>query len=218
MLALSVRQLSKEDAIDDASGITGYAVSSFNPAHRERRARPTHPPDTFTKETIGVLLGPELRHRNRHFFGVGINTYRGPKADRLADLQSCHKDVSDMHNLFEERFGYTSVTQHHDLGVDDMDDAFEAFANTLQQGDLAVVYFAGHGMQVRNSTYLIPSTDADFQSEKDLTERAINTWRMLERLFEVGAGQVPRMGTKGSRWWSSFRARLGGCSFQQSDF
>lgn len=51
--------------------------------------------------------------------------------------------------------GYT-VTERHDLGRAQLDEAVTRFANGLPQGATAFVYYAGHGMQIEGSNYLTP--------------------------------------------------------------
>ncbi len=47
------------------------------------------------------------------------------------------------------------------------DDAMKAFAEAAAEADFAIVYYAGHGIQVQGTTYLIP-IDANPKSERDL--------------------------------------------------
>ena len=48
-----------------------------------------------------------------------------------------------------------------------------AFANTLKPGDEVVVFYAGHGVQVKGINYL-PAVDADIQSEEDVALNSLN--------------------------------------------
>jgi outer membrane protein assembly factor BamD (BamD/ComL family) len=57
---------------------------------------------------------------------------------------------------------------------------FEIKANTA---DIAVVYFAGHGLEIRGKNYMIP-VDAKLASERDAPDEAIE----LERIFETVEG------------------------------
>jgi outer membrane protein assembly factor BamD (BamD/ComL family) len=57
---------------------------------------------------------------------------------------------------------------------------FEIKANT---SDIAVVYFAGHGLEIRGKNYMIP-VDARLASERDAPDEAIE----LERIFETVEG------------------------------
>jgi formylglycine-generating enzyme required for sulfatase activity len=62
-----------------------------------------------------------------------------------------------------------------------------AFANPLKPGDEVVVFYAGHGVQVKGINYL-PAVDADIQSEEDVALNSLNLNTLMERLDEAKAG------------------------------
>ena len=62
-----------------------------------------------------------------------------------------------------------------------------AFANRLKPGDEVVVFYAGHGVQVKGINYL-PAVDADIQSEEDVALNSLNLNTLMERLDETKAG------------------------------
>ena len=62
-----------------------------------------------------------------------------------------------------------------------------AFANALKPGDEVVVFYAGHGVQVKGINYL-PAVDADIQSEEDVALNSLNLNTLMERLDEAKAG------------------------------
>jgi formylglycine-generating enzyme required for sulfatase activity len=65
--------------------------------------------------------------------------------------------------------------------------AISAFANTVRAGDDVVVFYAGHGVQVKGINYL-PAVDADIQSEEDVALNSLNLNSLMERLDEAKAG------------------------------
>jgi formylglycine-generating enzyme required for sulfatase activity len=62
-----------------------------------------------------------------------------------------------------------------------------AFASRVQPGDEVVVFYAGHGLQVKGVNYL-PAVDADIQSEDDVALNSLNLNSLLDRLDEAKAG------------------------------
>jgi uncharacterized caspase-like protein len=52
-----------------------------------------------------------------------------------------------------------------------------ALANTLKPGDEVVVFYAGHGMQIKGVNYL-PAVAADIQSEEDVALNSLNLIRL----------------------------------------
>lgn len=76
--------------------------------------------------------------------------------------------------------GY-AVTERHDLDRAQLDDAVTRFANGLPQGATALVYFAGHGMQIEGSNYLTP-VDMVLSSPASAQVHAYSLKAMLDRL------------------------------------
>src|ERR1700736_3937787 len=58
-----------------------------------------------------------------------------------------------------KKAGFDSVDIKLDLGVVDMRKALREFGNRARDADVAVLYYAGHGIELDGNNYLIP-TDA----------------------------------------------------------
>jgi hypothetical protein len=56
-----------------------------------------------------------------------------------------------------------------DLGRADMSQSFDTFLQKLAPGDVALIFYAGHGLQVDDENYLVP-TDARLDSEHPVKE------------------------------------------------
>jgi hypothetical protein len=78
------------------------------------------------------------------------------------------------------KLGFT-VTLRHDLGRKAMFDSVKAFADSLPDGAVAMVYFAGHGMQINGANYLLP-TDLTLTSEQGSAQRAFPLQTLMDRL------------------------------------
>jgi tetratricopeptide (TPR) repeat protein len=70
------------------------------------------------------------------------------------------------------RTGFESVTLLTDLRKDALVGALRSFAARAETADWAVVYYAGHGMEVGGINYLIP-TDAKVASDRDIGFEAV---------------------------------------------
>lgn len=68
--------------------------------------------------------------------------------------------------------GFQSVTLQTDLGREKMIDALRNFARQAALADWAVVYFAGHGMEVGGVNYLMP-VDATVETDLDMPFAAV---------------------------------------------
>lgn len=62
-----------------------------------------------------------------------------------------------------------------------------AFGSAIRAGDEVVVFYAGHGLQVKGVNYL-PAVDADIQSEDDVPLNSLNLNALMDRLDEAKAG------------------------------
>lgn len=58
------------------------------------------------------------------------------------------------------------------------------FAQKVNEGDLVLFYFSGHGCQVNGKNLLIPADDALIEKDADVDEFGFNFNRILERLTE----------------------------------
>jgi hypothetical protein len=60
------------------------------------------------------------------------------------------------------RLGFAPVLLHHDLGLIELGRALSDFQMRAEDCDMAVVYFAGHGLEIEGQNYLVP-VDAELQ-------------------------------------------------------
>jgi len=71
------------------------------------------------------------------------------------------------------------VTVALDVGRDAMENALEAFETKLGNCDTALLFFAGHGLQVKGTNFLMP-VDADIRREIHLRRRAFSLNEVLD--------------------------------------
>ncbi|WP_300449919.1 caspase family protein [Accumulibacter sp.] len=68
-----------------------------------------------------------------------------------------------------------------DAGLHRMHAAIDEFGRAIKPGGAAVVFYAGHGMQVSGENYLIP-VDADLKRESDVQSMTLNLATILRKL------------------------------------
>ena len=71
------------------------------------------------------------------------------------------------------------VESRKDLGIVEMRRAFRDFSDKARDADIAVVYYAGHGIEIEGINYLIP-VDAVLQRDADAYDEAITLDRALQ--------------------------------------
>jgi formylglycine-generating enzyme required for sulfatase activity len=74
--------------------------------------------------------------------------------------------------------GFNVVEFKHDLGVNEMRRALRDFSDDVRDADVAIVYYAGHGMEIDGINYLIP-VDATLERDIDAFDEAIPLDRVL---------------------------------------
>jgi uncharacterized caspase-like protein len=74
--------------------------------------------------------------------------------------------------------GFDVVDSRHDLPAAETRRALRDFADRARDADIAVIYYAGHGMEVDGTNYLIP-VDAKLERDTDVYDEAFSLDRVL---------------------------------------
>ncbi len=74
--------------------------------------------------------------------------------------------------------GFDQIIDHQNLGFEAMRRAIQAFSRTADGADIAVVYYAGHGIEVDGVNYLVP-VDAKLEHDRDIAFEAISLDQLL---------------------------------------
>jgi hypothetical protein len=112
-----------------------------------------------------VLLGTPACAQTKVALVIGNSAYRSVPA-----LPNPAHDAADVAASFE-RLGF-SVRQITDATYDDMRRALLEFARKANDAEMAVVFFAGHGMEVGGENWLIP-VDAELKIDVNAEQEAI---------------------------------------------
>lgn len=72
-----------------------------------------------------------------------------------------------------KRIGFETVTLQTNLGRDALTNALRDFAQAAESADWAMIYYAGHGMEVGGTNYLLP-IDARVASDRDISFEAVS--------------------------------------------
>lgn len=77
--------------------------------------------------------------------------------------------------------GFDVVDLRQDLGILESRRALRDFADRASDADIAVVYYAGHGIEVDGANYLIP-VDAKLERDADVYDEALSLNRVLQAI------------------------------------
>ena len=95
---------------------------------------------------------------------IGNAAYRA-----VAELPTARKDGQDIAAALRAA-GFSEVIEHYDLGEQQMRKALAAFEDKATGADWAVVYYAGHGIEVNGRNYLVP-VDAHLKTATEVELR-----------------------------------------------
>src|SRR5215216_7548885 len=98
----------------------------------------------------------------------------------VAKLPNPIKDANAVAAMFKKA-GFDWVKMRQDVGNLEFKRALREFNDAAQDADVAVVYYAGHGIQVRDMNYMIP-VDAKLATEVDAEDEAVSLERIVMAL------------------------------------
>jgi tetratricopeptide (TPR) repeat protein len=89
---------------------------------------------------------------------------------------------SDAHAVAEafQRLGFVEVVEHRDLTRVQLEKALKDFGDRAQNSDWAVIYYAGHGVEVDGINYLVP-VDAALAKAEHVEDEALPLPRLLSK-------------------------------------
>ena len=125
-----------------------------------------------------LLCGSAAEAERRVAFVIGNSAYKN-----ATSLPNTINDATAIAALFRS-VGFEVVTSRTDLGVLDFKRAVRDFLITAETADIAVVYYAGHGIEVAGTNYLIP-VDAKLARDYDVEDEAVALDRIIWALQSV---------------------------------
>lgn len=95
----------------------------------------------------------------------------------VARLANPANDAALVGGMFRKA-GFDTVDVKLDLNVAEMRKALRDFGGKAREADVAVVYYAGHGIELDGTNYLIP-TDATLETDSDVLDETLSLDRAL---------------------------------------
>jgi hypothetical protein len=135
------------------------AVPSENPASTVAKTAPA--PSAATVSTT-----PAAANDHRIALVIGNSAY-----EKVPALPNPERDARLVAETLR-RTGFESVTVQINLRKDALVAALRDFASRAEKADWAVVYYAGHGMEVGGINYLVP-VDARIAADRDIGFEAV---------------------------------------------
>ena len=118
-----------------------------------------------------VEFNLDAESTQRYAFVIGNASY-----DHVSDLANAGNDARAVANMLRER-GYI-VAEYHDLRKRDFEAALRQMLHDTELGAEMLFYYAGHGVQIGNRNYLLP-TDAEIETVYDVPFMSISLSSVL---------------------------------------
>jgi uncharacterized caspase-like protein len=93
-------------------------------------------------------------------------------------LPNPERDARGIADMFQKA-GYEIVTTAFNVGNLDFKSTIRKFEDAVADADIAVIYYAGHGLNIHGTNYLIP-IDAKLASDRDANDETITLERLVE--------------------------------------
>ena len=143
----------------------------------QRILKPAATEAAIGPEPVGskpAIMSSRAQRERRVALVIGNGTYKNAPV-----LPNPRNDATDMAVILR-KLGF-DVIDGHDLDRRDMENKIREFSRKIENADLALFYYAGHGLQVTGKNYLVP-IDAKLEREGDLSFEAIDVDVVLQQL------------------------------------
>jgi uncharacterized caspase-like protein len=121
---------------------------------------------------LAILLADDASAQRRVALVIGNSAYQN-----VAQLANTRNDASSIAELFRKA-NFDVVDARQDLGVVEFKRALREFMTIARGAETAVMYFAGHGIEVSGTNYLIP-VDAKLATDYDAEDEAVSLDRII---------------------------------------
>ena len=147
---------------------SGAAQPQFLPAPARAASATSVPTPTIAAPVVApaAAKATSARQGRRVALIIGNSAYVSVPA--LANPQRDAKKMAEALRAI----GFDTVTLATDVSRDKMTETLRSFAAAADKADWAMVYYAGHGIEVNGVNYLIP-TDAKLTSDRDVLFAAV---------------------------------------------
>lgn len=159
---------SPQDALDQARRMLAQAAPAVvpslpaaEPAVATPAAAPAAEPSSQGETRVALVIG------NSRYANVGA--LPNPQQDAAMVAAALKKS------------GFTSVTLLDNLSRDGFVSAIKAFQDQADKADWAVIYYAGHGVEMDGTNYLIP-VDARLKTDRDVPDETIPLDRVMSAI------------------------------------
>ena len=103
---------------------------------------------------------------------IGNSAYKN-----VNQLPNPSKDAAAIGEMLKKA-GFDSVDSRQDVGVADMKKMIRDFSDKVADADVAVVFYAGHGIEINGTNYVLP-VDTRLERDIDVEDEAVSLDRIV---------------------------------------
>ena len=166
-----VSKSSLETAKARLAALDSGAVQPIIHAPPSKAASPKSVP-TPAALVPAVTTPPAEKRGRRVALVIGNSAYKS-----VPPLSNPHNDAEAIAKSLRN-IGFETVTLANDVTREKLTDALRTFANEAENSDWAMVYYAGHGIEVGGVNYLVP-VDATLAVDRDIEYEAVPLSQVL---------------------------------------
>jgi tetratricopeptide (TPR) repeat protein len=159
-----------ERAVRDFRQVVASAAATAEDRQRQESAR-----ESLERLTTQKAKSAPAQDPKRVALVIGNSAYA--HAGALPNPKNDAREVA----ATLRRLGFEEVMEHHDLGREAMSKALKAFGDRATNAEWAVVFYAGHGLEMGGTNYLVP-IDAELQRDSHVTEEAVSLDRVQAKV------------------------------------
>ena len=130
------------------------------------------PPSTKDKNAAGSLdnsvkgIIKNYNNKERYALVIGNQSYpKNPLDKPIRDANALSKSLKEV--------GF-NVTKKENLSLSEMKAAIAEFSQKISQGGVALLFFAGHGVQVSGKNFLLPVDYGDIKAAEDFLKQMVD--------------------------------------------
>lgn len=117
-----------------------------------------------------------FNNKERYALIIGNQSYpRKPLDKPISDGKTLAKSLRQV--------GF-NVTSKYDLGLAEMKTAIGEFSQSLPQGSVALLFFAGHGVQISGKNFLLPVDYNEIEAADDFVREMVNLDSTVESMSQ----------------------------------
>ena len=130
------------------------------------------------EDELAKAAGPAIDQGQRVALVIGNANYKS-----VGRLPNPRGDAEAVAAAFRA-VGFQKVILHHDLTRQTLLAALREFETEADKADWAVIYFAGHGIEIGGVNYVIP-IDANLRADRDVSDEAVPLERVMTTLTKT---------------------------------